>query len=174
MKTILCLILYYGIARFLPKSTFKFGGKTSKYIRHMLCKNIFEFCGNNVNVERMAWFGRGTKIKIGDNSGIGVNCKIHNNTIIGENVMMGPKCYFLKSGHKFERTDITLRAQGKVSESVNVVIEDDVWIGREVMIMGSKTIKKGSIIAARCVLTKNFPDYSIIGGNPSKLIRSRV
>ena len=36
-----------------------------------------------------------------------------------------------------------------------------------------RTVKKGSIIAARCVLTKDFPEYSIVGGNPSKLIRSR-
>lgn len=42
------------------------------------------------------------------------------------------------------------------------------------MIIGSREIKSGSILAARCVLTKTFPEYSIIGGNPSKLIRSRI
>ena len=39
--------------------------------------------------------------------------------------------------------------------------------------MADLEIKKGSIIGARCLLTKSFPEYSIIGGNPSKLIRSR-
>ena len=42
------------------------------------------------------------------------------------------------------------------------------------MIIGSREIKDGSIIGARCVLTKSFPEYSIVGGNPSKLIRSRL
>lgn len=42
------------------------------------------------------------------------------------------------------------------------------------MILGSKIIADGSIIGARTLLTKNFPPYSIIGGNPSKLIRSRL
>lgn len=42
------------------------------------------------------------------------------------------------------------------------------------MIIGSKEIKQGSIIGARCVLVKNFPEYSIVGDNPSKLIRSRL
>lgn len=41
------------------------------------------------------------------------------------------------------------------------------------MIIGSREIKSCSIVAARCVLTKNFPAYSIVGGNPSKLIRSK-
>lgn len=65
--------------------------------------------------------------------------------------------------------------QGKkpVSERCQVVIEDDIWIGQDVMILGSKIIKTGTIIGARCVLTKNFPDYSIVGGNPSRLIRNR-
>jgi|SRR5690554_3795823 len=174
MKKQLSLILYYSFARYLPKSTFKIGGKTSKHIRYMLCKNIFEFCGINVNIEKGAWFGKGTKVRIGDNSGIGINCRIHNNTIIGKDVMMGPNCYFLESMHKFERIDISIREQGGVSERAQVIIEDDVWIGREVMIIGTKTIKKGSIIGARCLLTKNFPAYSIIGGNPSKLIKNRT
>lgn len=60
-----------------------------------------------------------------------------------------------------------------MEERCQVVIEDDVWIGRDVMIMSSKNIKKGSIVGARTVLTKNFPEYSIIGGNPSRLLRSR-
>lgn len=173
MKRKICLVLYYGIARYLPKSNSKYGGKIYKRIRWVLCKNIFKKCGENVNIQRLAFFGSGKDIKIGDNSGIGINCRIHNNTIIGKNVMMGPECYFLESGHKFDRIDVSMIEQGKTHTKAQVIIEDDVWFGREVMIIGSKTIKKGSIIGARTLVTKNFPEYSIIGGNPSKLIRSR-
>ena len=58
-------------------------------------------------------------------------------------------------------------------KSFDIFVEDDVWIGRGVFIMSGKKIKKGSILAAGTVLTKNFPEYSIIGGNPSRLIKSR-
>jgi maltose O-acetyltransferase len=171
MLRIICLILYYGLARYLPRS---YNSKIAKEIRYQLGKRIFKICGKNVNIERGAWFGSGKDIEIGDNSGIGRDCKILNNTIIGEDVMMGPKCYFLESRHKFDRTDISMREQGKVKYCEQVIIEDDVWIGREVMIIGSRIIKKGSIIGARTMLTKSFPEYSIVGGNPPKLIRSRI
>lgn len=53
------------------------------------------------------------------------------------------------------------------------IIEDDVWIGRNVTMTLGRVIKEGSIIGACCVLTKDFPEYSLIEGNPSKLIRLR-
>ena len=175
MKRKIFLILYYGFARYLPSSSIpiKSIGRLSKKFRGVICKHIFKYCGKNVNIERMAWFGTGKDIEIGDNSGIGINAHILNNTIIGNNVMMGPNCYMLESTHLFDRTDITMIEQGVKKERDKVIIGNDVWIGRDVMIIGSREIKTGSIVAARCVLTKTFPEYSIIGGNPSKLIRSR-
>lgn len=170
MKKYLCLMLYYSIARHLPYSSNKF----AKQVRYQLCRHIFKECGKNVNIEKGAWFGTGKNIVIGDNSGIGINARILNNTIIGKDVMMGPNFYILESTHLFDRIDIPMRKQGRVLQRACVVIEDDVWIGREVMVIGSKTIKKGSIIGARTLLTKNYPEYSIIGGNPSKLIRTRT
>lgn len=50
------------------------------------------------------------------------------------------------------------------------IIEDDVWIGRNVTMTPERTIKTGSIIGTGCVLTKDFPPYSIVGGNPGRLI----
>lgn len=54
-----------------------------------------------------------------------------------------------------------------------VIIGNDVWIGADVMIVGNRRVNDGSILAARTVLVKEFPPFSIIGGNPSRLIRSR-
>ena len=55
----------------------------------------------------------------------------------------------------------------------DTVVGNDVWIGRDVLMMPGRTISDGSIIAGGCVLTKDFPEYSVVGGNPSKLIKSR-
>ena len=151
------LIIYYGFARHLPGSYSHFGGKLSLKLRRLCCRHLFKYMGNNVNIEHGAWFGSGKDVEIGNNSGIGINCHILNNTIIGNDVMMGPNCYMLESLHKYDRTDITMIEQGFGTERCQVIIGDDVWIGRDVMIIGSKEIKKGSIVRARCLLTKSFP-----------------
>lgn len=167
------LILYYGFARYLPSDNSFFLGHVSTKTRRFLVKRIFKKCGNNVNVERGAFFGNGLKVEIGDNSGIGINAQVPHDIKIGNNVMMGPNCYVLERNHAFERLDIPMMQQG-FTASKSLIIEDDVWIGREVLITAGRTIKKGSIVAARCVLCRDFDEYSIIGGNPSKLIRSRL
>ncbi len=171
MKT-LCLILYYGFARYLPVSYFPIIGKACKWIRYQLCRRIFKKCGKNVNVERMAFFGSGKNIEIGDYSGIGINSNIPSDTIIGNDVMMGPNCYILGVNHAFDRVDIPMWQQGSTPRK-QTIIGDDVWIGRGVLMTPGRVIKKGTIIAGGCVLCKDFPEYSIVGGNPSKFIRSR-
>ena len=53
------------------------------------------------------------------------------------------------------------------------IIEDDVWIGARVLILPGRRIGKGSIIAAGSVITKDVAPYSIVGGNPAHLIKTR-
>ena len=166
IQKVIYLALYYAIGRYWPNMV---GGKR---IRYQLVKRIFKKCGKNVNVERYANFGSGRDIEIGDNSGLGINCCIPSNTIIGSDVMMGPNCYILPHNHAFSRIDIPMIQQG-YTPKLKTVIQDDVWIGRDVTMLPGRTIKKGSIVAACCVLTKDFPEYSIVGGNPARLIRSR-
>lgn len=165
------LALYYLFAQYLPTSYSMCSGKR---IRYFLCKRIFKYCGVNVNIERKAHFGSGRNVEIGDNSGLGINCNVPSNIRIGNNVMMGPNCFVIKYNHAFNRTDIPMNKQGfQTKENVQTIIEDDVWIGMNVLMIPGRHIKTGSIIGAGCLLCKDFPEYSIIGGNPSKLIRSR-
>ena len=168
----ICRLIYYHFAFYLPASYSKPFGGISKRVRYWLFKYIFKSCGKNVNIESHASFGAGNLVEIGNNSGIGVNCTIPNHSIIGDNVMMGPNLYALERNHSFASKEIPMMLQG-YSEPKYFRIEDDVWIGRDVIVTPGRTIKKGSIIAAGCVLCKDFPEYSIIGGNPSKLIRQR-
>ena len=55
----------------------------------------------------------------------------------------------------------------------NVTIGNDVWIGHNATIMSGVTIGDGSIVAACSVVTKNVPPYTIVGGNPCKVIKQR-
>ena len=55
----------------------------------------------------------------------------------------------------------------------DIVIGNDVWIGYEAVIMAGVHIGNGAIIAARAVVTKDIPPYTIVGGVPARLIRKR-
>ena len=52
-----------------------------------------------------------------------------------------------------------------------VVIEDNVWIGQYATILKGVTIGKGAIVATRAVVTKNVPPYTIVAGNPAKVVK---
>jgi maltose O-acetyltransferase len=170
---IISLIIYYGFAIHLPKSNRLHAFKLSRPIRFHLCKNIFDFCGENVNIEKGAYFGDGRGICIGDNSGIGTNSIIHQNTKIGKDVLMGEDVLIITKSHDFDKCNIPMRLQG-FKPLNGVTIEDDVWIGSRVVILPGVKIGKGSIIGAGSVVTKNVQEYSIMGGVPAKLIRSRL
>lgn len=55
----------------------------------------------------------------------------------------------------------------------DTIIENDVWIGYKATIMPGITIGNGAIIAAHSVVTKDVEPYSIVGGNPAKVLRKR-
>lgn len=55
----------------------------------------------------------------------------------------------------------------------NINIGNDVWIGSDAKILSGVTIGDGSIIGANSIVTKDVPPYSIVAGNPAKLIKYR-
>ena len=55
----------------------------------------------------------------------------------------------------------------------DVVIGSDVWLGSGCMIMSGITIGHGAVVAAQAVVTKNVPPYTVVGGNPARVIRHR-
>lgn len=82
---------------------------------------------------------------------------------------MGPDVTILT--HNIERTDIPMGQQGmRVSE---VVIGNDVWIGMRVIMMPGVKVGDGAVIGAGSVVTKDVPDFAIVGGVPAKVIRYR-
>jgi len=167
----LCLIVYYGLAQYLPKSTFTLGN-ISKKIRGKLARHIFKSTGKNITLEDGAYFGKGDRITIGDNSGIGTKCQLYGKITIGKDVLMAPEVIILTRNHKHNKTDVPMRIQGFEDEK-EVIIEDDVWIGTRAIIMPGVRIGKGSIVGAGSVVTKNVEPYSIVGGVPAKELKKR-
>ncbi|MDP4179984.1 MAG: acyltransferase [Bacillota bacterium] len=165
-----CLMLYYMIARHLPGSDLPYGFG-SKKIRRFLCKRIFLSAGKNLNVEHGSFFGSGRDIEIGDNTGLGINCRIMGPLKIGSEVMMGPEVMIFTQNHENSRLDIPMNRQ--TAPKRPVVIEDDVWIAARVIILPGITVHKGAILGAGAVITKDVPEYAVVGGNPARIIKFR-
>lgn len=169
LKKIIGRILYnvLGVHMPLSDSRFHFG---SKRVRALCGRMMLSHCGKNVNIEKGARFSMDTAL--GDNSGIGVNAFLSGKVIIGSNVMMGPECMVFTTNHRIDRLDIPMCEQG-FSNPKTVVIEDDVWIGARVIILPGVRIGTGSVIGAGSVVTHDVGPYSVVAGNPARLIRYR-
>ena len=63
--------------------------------------------------------------------------------------------------------------KGHPKSKGNVTIGNDVWIGREAIIMSGVTIGDGAVVAARALVVKDVAPYIVVGGNPAKLIKPR-
>ena len=163
----LLFVLYKLTAAWLPISQ---RSRFAKAFRVFWGRRILKSAGKNINVEREATFG--PEVSLGDNSGIGIRCELYGPVSIGDNVMMGPEVVIYTSGHRHDRTDITMIEQGStIPEPVK--IGNDVWIGRRAMIMPGVSVGNGCIIGAGAVVTKDVPDYAVVGGVPAKVIKFR-
>lgn len=163
---------YYYFARLLPKSTRPFG-RFARRLRGWLCRGLFEHAGQSINVERGADFGSGRTVRLGDYSGIGVDCVLSGRVTIGNNVMMGPRSVLIARNHAFQDTEIPMNRQG-FAEERPIVIGDDVWIGTNVIVLPGVSVGHGAILAAGAVVSKDVQPYSIVGGNPARRIGSRI
>jgi len=125
-------------------------------------------------VEQGAYFGRGSGFTVGDNVGFGKKFRSHNrDVVIDDYLMMGEDVLFLGSGHSFDKTDIPMGLQ-EDQQRTPLHVAGDVWIGaRAIVLPGCKRIGHGAIIGSGAVVTKDVPDWAIVGGNPARVIKYR-
>lgn len=95
------------------------------------------------------------------NAKIRIGCKVHT----------GPNVMFFAYNHAFDDLEIATIDQGYTENGIT--IEDDVWIGAGSIILDGVTIGRGSVIGAGSVVTRSFPNHSVISGSPAKLLRRR-
>lgn len=121
---------------------------------------------------------KGGDISLGNNVGIGVYSVIQstrdNPIEIGSNVIIGPRSYISGGGnYNTERVDIPICKQG-MKIMGGTIIEDGVWLGANVTVLGGTNIGADSIVGAGAVVTKSLPVLSISVGTPARVIAMRT
>lgn len=111
-------------------------------------------------------------IVIGDRTWVGKNCSIAciNRVDIGKDVLFAGHVHITDHSHGYEDINIPIDRQKLISKGP-VIIEDQCWLGFSCEILSGVHIGKHSIVAARAVVTKDVPAYSIVAGNPARVVK---
>lgn len=138
--------------------------------------------GNSVFVDREVWLNiptfceeSGPVLILQDGVGIGRRCMISakNLVSIGRDTIFGPSVLVTDHLHAFEDIDLSIAAQG-VTHGGTVRIEEECWIGYGAAIVGNQgdlVIGKHSVIGANSVVTRSVPPYSVVAGNPGRVVK---
>ena len=122
-----------------------------------------------------SWIAGGAILR--GNVEIGRYCSVNPYAHIAGNVKIGDSCRIagLASiygfNHGTDRTDIPVKDQKVTSRGV--ILREDVWVGAHAVIVDGVEIGPHCVIAAGSVVTKSFPAYTVIGGNPAEILRER-
>jgi virginiamycin A acetyltransferase len=118
-------------------------------------------------------------LKIGLGSTISSNCNLNGDIIIGRYCQLAGNIGIFSSNHPTNYiTTFTSKAflngvLKKNSQNGSVNIGNDVWIGHGAILLKDVNIGHGAIIAAGAIVTKDVPPYSIVGGNPARILKYR-
>jgi maltose O-acetyltransferase len=137
-------------------------------------KRILKSCGKNVVFKNKCYCGDGSKLEIGDESKLDLNSRITCPVRLGRHVMMGPDIVIMGVTHGVSDQNKPMIDPSNPSVEKLVTIGNNVWIGTRVIILPGVSIGDNSIIGSGAVVTKSFPNNSIIGRVPVKLLKQRV
>jgi maltose O-acetyltransferase len=138
-------------------------------LRSWLVSRFADSCGERPRVK--SGCDVSPYLRIGDRTELGTRCLIQGGAVLGSDIIMGPDVKIYTRNHQFDDTAVPIREQGKRFAATR--IGDDVWIGANAIILSGVTVGDHSVIAAGAVVTADVPPWSIVGGNPARLIRSR-
>lgn len=142
------------------------------WLRQEVCRSFLDAAGATFNIGPHVHLGSGRLIKIGSRSGLGRGCRIYGGITIGDDVMLGPNVTTLSENHGFADPDVPIGEQPS-SPLSPPRIDDGAWIGAQALILPGRVIGKGAIVGAGAVVTRDVAPFTIVGGNPARVIGTR-
>ncbi len=125
-----------------------------------------------VRVMRGTRFAKRT-IQLGHKVQFGPNCNIASDAVFGNNILLAGSVSLVgKYDHSIDCAGVTIWDSPRGNDQPTI-IEDDVWIGHGVIVIGGVTISRGSVVAAGSVVTKSIPPCEVWAGNPARRIKNR-
>lgn len=106
---------------------------------------------------------------IGNRSLIGISSVVIGPVTIGDDVMLAQNVVLSGLNHDYQDVRVPIKEQ-PVS-TLPITIEDGVWIGANSVITSGVKVGKQSVIAGGSVVIKDVPPYSVVAGNPAKVIK---
>lgn len=152
----------YGVVKYLPSPI-------GDVLRYTISKPFVGKMGKVRMYEGTTlWYPY--RIKLGSNVTLNewVYISGYGNVTIGDAVRIGSRATILSSDHEFRDCSRKIYQQG--IQSGGVVIEDDVFIGTGAIILKGVTVGTHSVIGAGSVVVKDVPPYSVVAGNPARVI----
>lgn len=158
-----------------------------KNLKRLRCKLIVA-TKRNITIGKNSTFGRGTvlwaphRLTIGNNVYIGKYCTLQADMEIGNNIEIANNVGLIgKYDHDYSSVGVSIKDAPWIGDSdydfkgkdQKIVLEDDVWIGYGSVVFTGITVHRGAIVAAGSVVTKDVPPYSIVAGNPAKVLGER-
>jgi acetyltransferase-like isoleucine patch superfamily enzyme len=112
---------------------------------------------------------------------IGANTVINSGTVIytgngvtiGCNVAVAANCTFASTNHEYRSRAKLIREQGFMPSRGGIVVEDDVWIGANVVLLDGAIVRRGAVVAAGSVVNGEVPPYSVGAGRPIQTVGYR-
>lgn len=159
----------------------------SRKIKSLLCR-ILLMRQKNIHIGNNSTFGRGTvfyaptEMKIGNNVYIGKYCTLETDIIIKDDVLLGNNIGLIgKYDHDYTQIGTSIKDSPQIrdadysfkGEGLKIEIENDVWIGYGSIVVSGVKIGRGAIVAAGSVVLKDVEPYSIVAGNPAKVVKMR-
>jgi acetyltransferase-like isoleucine patch superfamily enzyme len=130
--------------------------------------------GENCDVQKNEiWLqGENCLLSIGKNSMV-----VHSDIAVGENgskLIIGENCMVASEIRTSDGHSILNPEMQRVNFAKDIIIEDQVWVCKGSMVLKGVRIGKGSMVAARSMVTCDIPEYSLAAGTPAKVIRTPV